>query len=137
MCVCVCVRVRACVCCSRYITLLSPSVPSSPAFLNVTVAGPHTITLTWSPPTQPNGTILAYTISYQGGGMEDIVVVGGNESWVNLTSLTPYTNYTLSVSANTSAGEGPAAVEIARTDEGGESHDLYGISHDSHVTSIH
>ena len=64
------------------------------------------------------------------------MVVRGNESSVNLTNLTPYTNYTVSVSANTSAGEGPVVMEIARTDEDGESHHLNNsISHDSHVTS--
>ena len=46
--------------------------------------------------------------------------VNGTARRVELMELLAYTNYSVSVSARTSVGEGPAAEVIAMTEEDGE-----------------
>ena len=85
------------------------------------VGGPHTLTVTWSPPTQPNGNITAYTLVVTPSGR--MWVADGNDRTLTITGLRAYTNYTVSLTANTSAGEGESASHDIHTAEDGESHD--------------
>ena len=85
------------------------------------VGGPHTVTVTWSPPTQPNGNITAYTLSITPSGR--VWIADGEDRTFTITDLDAYTNYTVYLTANTSAGEGEATSHDVRTAEDGESHD--------------
>ncbi len=83
-----------------------PLVPSQPEDLSVTLLSPTTLILDWEIPSEPNGTIMAYTVTV---GTREIVVRDGNTTELLLGNLTAYTVYILRVSANTSAGQGEAA----------------------------
>ena len=92
------------------------TVPSAP--LNVTVADKTSTTLlvTWMPPSIPNGVLIKFEISYSGISSENpvpssfhqpqyrIIPVPGTS--ILLSDLVPYSNYTISVRAFTSAGPG-------------------------------
>ena len=87
------------------------SVPSAaPVFTVSTTA--TSITLTWQPlPTcDENGNITNYTIAYRmEGGMDmsfNETVVDAASRTAVVTSLTPYTNYTIKMAASTSVGRG-------------------------------
>lgn len=75
----------------------------------------------WSPPTQANGEILSYTVYYSPPNF-DVTVVGGATSH-DLDMLAPFTEYSIRLSASTSAGEGPLSPDrdvIVRTEQDGE-----------------
>ena len=93
------------------------------------------IALAWTPPTQTNGIIIAYTVYCNTSATQALPeqVIGPNgatvRSIVNGTSqlaifntgLNPYTQYECFVTANTSAGEGLASpILIVRTGQSGE-----------------
>lgn len=83
--------------------------------------GPQSVQVTWAPPTLPNGVITAYTIYY--APPLSNVTVGGVVTY-DLDMLTPHTEYTIRVSAYTSAGEGPQGPEVGvsvTTDQDGKS----------------
>ncbi|KAL4719210.1 hypothetical protein ACJJTC_019400, partial [Scirpophaga incertulas] len=42
-----------------------PGRPSPPSGLSVEAVGPHSVTINWSPPTMPNGTIVLYHVKIQ------------------------------------------------------------------------
>ena len=74
----------------------------------------------WTPPTIPNGAILTYTLIYapiDEPGLARDIISSGNDTDFVLTELRPFTNYTLSISASTSAGEGPSDTVFAMTTE--------------------
>ena len=124
------------------------SVPSEPV-VNVSrrVGEPNELLVTWTTPEDPNGIILNYTVycdevtsdeegsaaSASGDGIlipEDSkllnittvkVVLSGNELFVVVMELIPYTFYDCYVTANTSVGEGNSSmVESVQTDEAGQ-----------------
>ena len=71
--------------------------------------------VTWDmvPPRDQNGVITMYEVLYEpletfnGSIMSNTTTVDGTATAVNLTGLEEYVNYTISVRAYTSAGEGP------------------------------
>ena len=74
-----------------------------------------------------NGVIDSYRVYYQavGGGYRDSIKrykkVAGGSTQVDLTGLEEYVLYNISVSASTSAGEGPSSIAIpVRTAEAGK-----------------
>ena len=84
------------------------------------------IDIDWSEPTYPNGVIERYTVSvYETSNSSavvyssDSVLVPGVTEPVNVL---PYTNYTVRVSASTSAGEGPHSTVIIESPEAGIFH---------------
>ena len=72
------------------------------------------IVLSWSPPQEPNGGIIAYEVSYRSNNQDPIT---RNTTNVNITTFTtpeflPDTNVsTISVRAYTTVGPGDAAVQ--------------------------
>ena len=73
------------------------------------------VTLTWKPPTEPNGFISEYQFQCSG---ENYVVnsnVTGSQTTNTLNGLLPYTNYSCSITAHTSVGGGPAATTSVTT----------------------
>lgn len=102
------------------------SAPSGPP-LSVTInsTGPRSLSLSWSPPNNQllNGIITSYTYYCTEGSTSTNVTVGtvtSTSTEVYFNSLEPYTIYACFVSAETSAGSGPAANAIGRTAEYGK-----------------
>ena len=82
------------------------------------------ISISWSPPTQPNGEITGYNVTvYRTDNTSDIVY---NNTMVTDTTVSPqvmvfpFTDYTVSVSASTSAGEGEATEITIESPEAGK-----------------
>ena len=94
-----------------------------------TVVSPTSIMVTWDvvPPIDQNGDITMYEVFYEpletfnGTIMSTTTTVDGTARAVNLTGLEEYVNYTISVRAYTSAGEGPYSDGVVElTDEDSE-----------------
>ncbi|XP_005097718.2 neogenin [Aplysia californica] len=91
------------------------AVPSTPPEdLNVIIhpGSPGQVTLNWQPPTQANGIVTGYEVSYSTAAVDGQPLVGvmetkGNKLSVTLTSLVPGVTYDLSVKARNSRGLGP------------------------------
>ena len=71
------------------------------------------ITVSWSTPATPNGVITEYQLQCSGGGQVFNRTV--METTTTLSGLLPYTNYSCSIKAHTSAGGGPAATASVTT----------------------
>ena len=96
-----------------------------------TVVSPTSIMVTWDmvPPIDQNGVITMYEVLYEpqetfnGAIMSNTITVDGTARAVNMTGLEEYVNYTISVRAYTSAGEGPYSEGVVDlTDEDSEFH---------------
>ncbi|XP_022107057.1 protein sidekick-1-like [Acanthaster planci] len=110
-------------------------IPGPVQDLNVSAIGPDYIYLTWQPPSEPNGVIQAYVITYKADLPQEVttdilsVVTGGardssrqrreviysnethgqvetTDTSYNLTSLQPETEYSIEIVARTSVGMG-------------------------------
>ena len=80
----------------------------------------------WGEPTNPNGVITSYNVTvYQTDGSNDVIF---SDSAVTATTVTesvmalPYTNYTVAVTASTSAGEGEEESVIETSPQAGTPH---------------
>ena len=108
---------------------LMASFDEDPSFNPDTRMHTLEISISWDPPTQPNGEITGYTVAvYRTDNTSDIVY---NNTMVTDTTVSPsvmvlpFTDYTVSVSASTSAGEGEATeVTIESPEAGKQLHDL-------------
>ena len=77
--------------------------------------------VTWSdvPPAEQNGIITGYTVYYRAvtgnilNSVEQSVTVNGTTTSVNILSLEEHVVYNVSVSANTTIGEGPRSSEVS------------------------
>lgn len=102
---------------SWFISFL-PVPGDAPTAIAVSSLGPRSILVIWAPPTLPNGAIIGYTIYYS--PPQSNVMVGVATSH-NLTRLSPHTEYSIRVSARTSAGEGPLSPgQRVSTEQDGE-----------------
>ncbi len=79
------------------------------------------VQIAWEPPIEPNGNISGYqyTIQDSGGAIVFSDNVTGTSLARNVTVF-PYTNYTVTVQASTSAGSGGQVVEIVLSPEAGD-----------------
>ncbi len=67
------------------------------------------VVLTWAPPRQPNGIIIAYEVTYRING-SNLVRVNVMDSIITITGLEPNTRISnISVRAYTSVGQGEVA----------------------------
>ena len=85
--------------------------------MNRQTAGQYSITIYWSPPSQPNGDIRGYRIQVLRNGVSQTTlsnVVSSSHSRT-VTSLQPHTRYTYRIAARTSAGYGPYSNEYSIT----------------------
>ena len=73
------------------------------------------VTLTWKPPTEPNGFITEYRFQCSGENHAVSSNVMGSQTTTTLSGLLPYTNYSCSITAHTSVGGGPAATTSVTT----------------------
>ena len=100
------------------------TVPAGPPRQVIAIAeSSTTTTLFWSAPATPNGVITEYQLQCSGGGQVFNHTV--METTATLSGLLPYTNYSCSITAHTSAGGGPAANTSATTLQDGESNLIY------------
>ncbi len=101
---------------------LPHTVPGDAPILMVTAFTATTLTLSWNPPSQPNGHITQYTIRYNPVASIDLMklVATGDKRSMELEGLHPYTNYSILFSASTAVGEGPSSRVVAATGEDGE-----------------
>ena len=106
-------------------------VPSAPLNLELLSDTFSSLWARWEIPATPNGVILSYTISCQTTPMVTPMpmvtpttlqfITSNNEPSFNLTNLSPFTYYTCSAVANTSAGAGPSSNSATeRTNETGK-----------------
>ena len=110
------------------------TVPAGPPRQVFAIAeNSKTITLLWSAPSTPNGVITEYQLQCSGGGQVFSRTV--METSTTLSGLLPYTNYSCSITAHTSAGGGPAATTSVTTLQDGIVHHtislLYLLFHSS------
>ena len=81
------------------------------------------MTVSWDevPCSGQNGPITGYLLYYTNTTFSDTVnITGGENSQYNLTTLTPYTNYTVTVTAYNDGGTGPISNEVSqKTEEAG------------------
>ena len=76
------------------------------------------IILVWFVPLTPNGVITEYQLQCSGGGQVfNRTVI---QTTITLRGLLPYTDYSCSITAHTSAGGGPAATVSGNTLQDGE-----------------
>ena len=79
---------------------------------------PGNVSISWSPPSEPNDVIVHYDImctSAQGQNVSDRRVGSMSMNSISLTGLTPATRYTCSVTASTSAEGGPPGMDDVLT----------------------
>ena len=73
------------------------------------------MTVSWDevPYSGQNGPITGYLLYYTNTTFSDTVnITGGDNRQYNLTTLTPYTNYTVKIIAYNDGGTGPASIEV-------------------------
>ena len=120
-------RVGSVVLPSLHCLLSSPSAPFEPQSLLVVNVTSVSITLTWQPPAIPNGVITSYTAWYtetlvcNGSQISNStrMILPASANVFTFTALEEDTPYVFYVSAETSAGEGMAAMTMATTMEDG------------------
>jgi hypothetical protein len=114
------------------VTIFLPLVPASPPDdVTVTAVSSTSINVAWDivPPIDQNGVITMYEVLYEpletfnGSITSNTTTVDGAERSVVLVDLEEDVNFTISVRAFTSVGEGPYSAGIMEmTNEDGEKH---------------
>ena len=98
------------------------SAPESPP-ANVTLdnGNAYSVLVHWSPPMIPNGIITHYTlyVCYGNGTAAANISLDGEATSHNITSLHPYQQITVKVTASTQIGEGPSSTSSIRTAQAG------------------
>ena len=94
-------------------TFLGPETSVSKFTLKSNIS--TSILFCWSLPVKPNGVIIEYQLYCSGGKRNFNLFVNGSQTTTTLGGLLPYTNYSCSITAHTSAGGGPAATTNATT----------------------
>ncbi|XP_066294307.1 tenascin-X-like isoform X1 [Branchiostoma lanceolatum] len=89
-------------------------VPESPTGLGATPVDPRTIRVEWQPPQRPNGDIQGYNIYYRTteSEVDALQQAGAQDIFLTLTGLSPFTEYTIRVSALTGVGEGQTSDSV-------------------------
>ena len=91
---------------------------SSPLSLSQSVdVTDTTVTLNWTAPAVPNGVVTSYVITVTNDVTREEFTVNTTDTELEVTGLTPYTNYTFTVAAVNGAGVGnvsnPVTVQTA------------------------
>lgn len=113
-------------------------IPTSPRELGIEEFTRTTFTVTWQDPETPNGKILVYTVHWQleDGSAEMNRANTTNTRYV-ISNLYSFTKYNVTVSASTTAGEGPTTTgKLCKTDVGVPSAPRNGTVLDTSNTSI-
>jgi usherin len=93
----------------------APELQSPP---QLSLAAATTILIQWEPPTYPNGLITSYSLSVE-PPLSSLyqLTYSGNESSAILDNLTPFTNYTISISSFNDAGSATSHPSLIMTSE--------------------
>ena len=104
--------------CVSTVSISALSAP--PSAVTVTSVSSSTLTIQWGdvPCIHQNGEITGYTIQYGATGSGDKQTVKTSETEVTLSSLTPETNYEISVAAVNTEGTGVSENISATTSAG-------------------
>ena len=106
-----------------------PAPSAAPENMQGYSTGSTTVKVTWKAPpaVDQNGIIIVYNVSYQAvrGNYKDSTKrnkkVTDGSTQTDLTGLEEYVVYSISVSASTSAGEGPSSTVVTvRTSQAGK-----------------
>ena len=107
---------------------LPPAPGGPPQFFSITPINSTSLSLSWLPVDEllQNGIINNYTVGCNGTMPQQVSVDNNLEMtqsryYHNVNRLTPGTLYKCYVFANTSKGNGPVAIAMARTHKEGES----------------
>ena len=107
-----------------HFNLSSPlSAPSGPPLNFMATPDSTSLRFTWSlpAPSDRNGAITDYTIQCSTGSTTQFSQTVSSPTYT-ASGLSPYTNYTCSVLASTSVGDGPSARLVVLTLEAGMCH---------------
>ena len=77
------------------------------------------VIVSWNAPATPNGVITEFQLQCSGRGQVFNRTVMGSQIITSLSGLLPYTNYSCSITAHTSAGGGPTATTSVITAQDG------------------
>ena len=106
------------------ISYISIAPTSSVSNITISSVKARSMTVSWDevPCSGQNGPITGYLLYYTNTRFSDTVNITGEDNrQFNLTTLTPYTNYTVTVIAYNDGGTGPASKEvIQQTAEAGK-----------------
>ena len=104
---------------------ISTAPTSSVSNITISSVEARSMTVSWDevPCSGQNGLITGYLIYYTNTTFSDIVnITGGDNRQYNLTTLTPYTNYTVTITAYNDGRSGPGSSEVIKqTREAGKS----------------
>ena len=78
------------------------------------------VTISWGPPSNPNGVILGYNYSLMQTNDLDVIIEYTNTTMLSAeltVMVAPFTNYTATVVAFTSAGSGEPVMDVALSPE--------------------
>ena len=95
------------------------SFVNSVTFDNVTRTYNSSVSISWQPPEYPNGEIITYNYRLMETNEND-TVINANITGLSVeqsVTVTPFTNYTATVVAFTSAGSGEPVMEVALSPE--------------------
>ena len=110
----------------NYYVVFTLSIAPTSSFSNITISSvkARSMTVLWNevPCSGQNGPITGYLLYYTNTTFSDTVnITGGDNRQYKLTTLTPYTNYTVTVIAYNDGGTGPASNEVSqKTEESGK-----------------
>ena len=88
------------------------TVPGVPQSVSVTSPSSTSLLVTWDHPLPPdrNGVITGYTVLSRAGNEMNTTELFSNDTSHLLAGLVPFTEYTITVAGNTSAGQGEFSV---------------------------
>ena len=104
-------------------------VPGVVENLNVAIVNSTHLNVSWEEPSETNGVITGYNLIYSSVYLPSNNMLAGVIASLTdthyLLSVTPYTNYTIEVRAETGAGQGEASVSSIMTPEAGNTCLIY------------
>ena len=81
------------------------------------------VNISWQPPQYPNGQIATYRYRLVETNEDETIVIDANTADTSVqqsVTVSPFTNYTATVVAFTSAGRGDSVMEVALSPEAGK-----------------
>ena len=107
-----------------FCNLCMPAAPSMPPVnLTVETTTSESITLSWSPPNveSQNGILTGYLINVTAIGTGQTFQASSTTTNITMQSLRPFTTYSFTIAAMTSAGSGPFSIPLTvQTNETGK-----------------
>uniref|UniRef100_A0A183ELR1 Fibronectin type-III domain-containing protein n=1 Tax=Gongylonema pulchrum TaxID=637853 RepID=A0A183ELR1_9BILA len=92
-----------------------PKMPSEPLGVRASVVGSRFVTLTWDPPVQRHGAVLAYHIFYKEQDSSRERMLNSSTTSLTVTPLQPNTTYFFRLVAENEAGMGKSTAHVLIT----------------------